>query len=83
VSVDGPRVCLEKLSGGVDGLIIRLALYCWKDRMSEALQGVLDGVVLHVDVGRTGVPCCCAGEETFSVRRPKKTVVLRTSCGCL
>jgi hypothetical protein len=56
---------LEKLSGGVDGLIIRLALYCWKDRMREARQAVLDGGVLHVDVGRTGVPCCCAVEETF------------------
>jgi hypothetical protein len=49
----------------VDGLIIRLALYCWKDRMREALQYVLNGKVLHVDVGRTGVPCCCAGEEMF------------------
>jgi hypothetical protein len=65
VSVDGPRVCLEKLSGGVYGLIIWLALYWWKDRMREARQDVLDGGVLHVDVGRTGVPCCCAGEETF------------------
>jgi hypothetical protein len=65
VSVDGSRVCLEKLSGGVDGLIIRLALYCWKDRMREARQDLLDGGVLHVDVGKTGVPCCCAGEDTF------------------
>jgi hypothetical protein len=29
VGVDGSRVCLEKLSGGVGGLIIRLALNCW------------------------------------------------------
>jgi hypothetical protein len=65
VSVDGSRVCLEKLFGGVDGLIIRLSLYCCKDRMREARQDVLDGEVLHVDVGRTRVPCCCAGEETF------------------
>jgi hypothetical protein len=65
VSVDGPRVCLEKLSGGVDGLILRLALYCWKDCTRKARQDFLDGGVLHVDVGRTGVPCCCAGEETF------------------
>jgi hypothetical protein len=83
VSVDGSGVCFEKLSDGVDGFIIRLALYCWKDRMREARQDVLDGGVLHVDVGRTGVPCCCAGEETFSVRRPKKTVVLLASYGCL
>jgi hypothetical protein len=33
--------------------------------MWEACQNVLDGGVLHVVVGRTGVPCCCAGEETF------------------
>jgi hypothetical protein len=65
VSIDGPRVCLEKLSGGVDCLIIRLTLYWWKDRMGEAHHDVLDGGVLHFDVGRTGVPCCCAGEETF------------------
>jgi hypothetical protein len=76
VSVDGSRVCLEKLSGGVDGLIIRFALYCWKDGMGEACHDVLGGVVLHLDVGRTGVPICFAGEETFLVRRPKKTVVL-------
>jgi hypothetical protein len=76
VGVDGSRVCLEKLSGGVDGLIIRLALYCWKDWMGEARHYVLDGGVPHLDVGRTGVPICFAGEETFLVQRPKKTVVL-------
>jgi hypothetical protein len=64
----------------MDGLIIRLALYCWKDWMGEARHNVLDGGVFHLDVGRTGVPSCCAGEETFLVRRPKKTVVLLTSC---
>jgi hypothetical protein len=66
----------RKLSGGVDGLIIRLALYCWKDWMREARHDVLDGGVLHLDVERTGVPINFAGEETFLVRRPKKTVVL-------
>jgi hypothetical protein len=44
--------------------------------MREARQDVLDGRVLHLDVGRTGVPCCFAGEEMFLVWRPKKTVVL-------
>jgi hypothetical protein len=76
VSVDDSRVCLDKLSGGVDGLIIRLALYWWKDWMGEARHDVLDGGLLHLDAGRTGVPICFAGEETFLVRRPKKTVVL-------
>jgi hypothetical protein len=33
--------------------------------MWGARQDVLYGGVLHVVVGRTGVPCCCAGEETF------------------
>jgi hypothetical protein len=33
--------------------------------MWEARQDVLDGGVLHVVVGRTGVPCFCAGVETF------------------
>jgi hypothetical protein len=60
-------------------LIIRLTLYWMKNWMGEARHDVLDGGVLHLDVGRTGVPCCCAGEETFSVRRPKKTVVLLAS----
>jgi hypothetical protein len=57
-------------------LIIRLALYCWKDWMREARKDVFDGGILHLDVGRTGVPICFAGEETFLVWRPKKTVVL-------
>jgi hypothetical protein len=67
---------LEKLYGGVDGLIIRLDLYCWKDGMREARHDVLDGGVPHLDVGRTGVSICFAEEETFLVRRPKKMVVL-------
>jgi hypothetical protein len=46
-------------------LIIRLTLYWWKDWMREARHDVLDGGVLHFDVGRTGVPRCYAGEETF------------------
>jgi hypothetical protein len=33
--------------------------------MWEARQYVLDGGVLYVSVGRTGVPIYCAGEETF------------------
>jgi hypothetical protein len=33
--------------------------------MRESRQDVVDGGVLHVSVGRSGVPCCCAGEETF------------------
>jgi hypothetical protein len=65
VSIDCPRVCLEKLSGGVDCLIIRIALYWWKDWMWEACHDVLYGGLLHLDVGRTGVPICFAGEETF------------------
>jgi hypothetical protein len=33
--------------------------------MGEALHDLLDGGVLHLDDGRTGVHCCFAGEETF------------------
>jgi hypothetical protein len=47
---------LEKLSGGVDGLIVRLALYSWKDWMREALHEFLDGGLLHLDV--LGGPEC-------------------------
>jgi hypothetical protein len=56
VSVDCSRVCLEKLSDGVDCLVIRLALncrYCWA---REACHDVLDGGVLHIDV--LGGPEC-------------------------
>jgi hypothetical protein len=56
VGVDGSRVSLEKLSGGVDRLIVRLALYCWKDWMRESRHDVLDGGVLHLDV--LGGPEC-------------------------
>jgi hypothetical protein len=56
VGVDGSRVCLEKLSCGVDGLIIRLALNCWYDWMREACHDVLDGGVFHIDV--LGGPEC-------------------------
>jgi hypothetical protein len=65
VSIDGTLVCLEQLSGGVACLIIRLALYWRKDWIGEARHDFLDGGVLHLDVGRTGVPCYCAGEEMF------------------
>jgi hypothetical protein len=33
--------------------------------MWEACQDVLDSGILHVVAGRTGVPCCCVGKETF------------------
>jgi hypothetical protein len=33
--------------------------------MREARQDVLDSGLLHLDVGRIEVPCCCAGEEKF------------------
>jgi hypothetical protein len=47
---------LGETSGCVDGLIVRLALYCWKDWMREALHDVLDGLELHLDV--LGGPEC-------------------------
>jgi hypothetical protein len=50
VGVHGSRVCLEKLSGGVDGLIVRFSLYYWKDWTREARHDFLDGGVLHLDM---------------------------------
>jgi hypothetical protein len=41
----------------------------WEDR-----QDVLDGGVFRVVVGRTGVPCCCAGEETFFGPEAKENI---------
>jgi hypothetical protein len=70
---------LEKLSGGVECLIIRLTLYWWKDWMEEARHDVLDGGVLHFDVGRPECLVDMLEKRRFSVRRPKKTVVLLAS----
>jgi hypothetical protein len=56
VGVDGVQICLEELSGGVDGLVIRLALNCWYYWVSKARHDVLDGGVLHLDV--LGEPEC-------------------------
>jgi hypothetical protein len=56
VGVDGSRVCLEKISGGMDGLLIRLTLNCWEDWVRKACHNVLDGGVLHLDV--LGGPEC-------------------------
>jgi hypothetical protein len=52
--------------------------------MGEARHDVLDGGVLHLDV--LGGPECLVAvleKKRFSVRRPKKMVVLLTSCSVL
>jgi hypothetical protein len=59
VGVNCPRVCLKVLPGGVDCLIIRFALNCWKYRVREARNDVFNGGVLHVDV-LGGPECLCA-----------------------
>jgi hypothetical protein len=59
VSVDCPRVCLKKLSGCVDCLIIQLALNCWYYWVREACHDVLDGGVLHLYL--LGGPECLFG----------------------
>jgi hypothetical protein len=77
VSVDCPRVCLKKLSGGVDCLVIRLALNCWEYWVREACHEVLDGGVLHLDV--LGGPECLFAllmRKRFWTGVPKKTLVL-------
>jgi hypothetical protein len=77
VSVDYPRVCLKKLPGGVDCLVIRLALNCWEYRVRKACQDVLDVGVLHLDV--LGGPECIFAllmRKCFWIGVPKKTLVL-------
>jgi hypothetical protein len=41
---------LDKLSGGVDFLVILIALNCWYYRVSKACYDVLDRGVVHIDV---------------------------------
>jgi hypothetical protein len=67
-------VCLKKLSGGVDCLVIRLALYCWKYRVRKACHDVLDGGVLHIGV-LVGPGCLLALliQKRFWTGVPKKT----------
>jgi hypothetical protein len=55
----------------MDGLIILLSLNCWYDWVREAFHDGLDGGVIHCG-GRTGVPMCFAGEETFWSRAQRK-----------
>jgi hypothetical protein len=77
VGVDGSRVCLEKRSCGLDGLVIQLALYCLKNWMRETSHDVLDGGVLHLDV-LGGPECLFALLEKKRVWSgvSKKTLVL-------
>jgi hypothetical protein len=62
VSVNSPRVSLERISGGVDCLIIWIAIYCWEYRMREArydVFDVFDSCVLNLYV-LGGTQCLCA-----------------------
>jgi hypothetical protein len=77
VSVDCPRVCLKKLSGGMDCLVILLALNWWEYWVRQACHDVLDGGVLHLDV--LGGPECIFAllmRKRFWTGVPKKTLVL-------
>jgi hypothetical protein len=77
VCVDCPRVFLKKLSGGVDCLVIRLALNCCEYWVREACHDVLDGSVLHLDV--LGGPECLFAllmRQRFWTGVSKKTLVL-------
>jgi hypothetical protein len=77
MSVDCPRVCLKKLSGGVDCLVIRITLNCWEYWVREACHDVLDGGVLHLDV-LGGLECLFAllVRKRFWTRVPNKTLVV-------
>jgi hypothetical protein len=71
------RVCLNKLSGGMDCLVIRLALNCWEYRVRKAFHDILDGGVLHLDV--FGGPACLFAllmQKHFWTGLPNKTLVL-------
>jgi hypothetical protein len=59
VGVNCPQVCLKGLPDGVDCLIIRFALNCWKYRVRGASNDVFDSGVLHLDV-LGGPECLCA-----------------------
>jgi hypothetical protein len=77
VIVDCPRVCLKKLPGGVDCLVIRFALNCWEYRVREACHDFLDGGVLNLDV--LGGPECIYAllmRKRFWTGVPKKRLVL-------
>jgi hypothetical protein len=59
VGINRPQICLKRLPGGVNCLVIRFALNCWKYRVREALYDVFEGGILHVDV-LGGPECICA-----------------------
>jgi hypothetical protein len=73
VGVNCPGVCLKKLYGGVDCLVIRLALNCCKYGVREACHDVLDGGVLHLYV-LVGPDCLFALliQKRFWTGVPKK-----------
>jgi hypothetical protein len=56
VGINHPRVCLKKLPGGVNCLVIQFALNCWKYRVRESRYDILDDGLLHLDV--LGGPEC-------------------------
>jgi hypothetical protein len=64
-------------------LIIRLLLYWWKDWMGEL--AMMSSKVAYFILMLGGLECLVAVLEKrrFSVRRPKKTVVLLASCSVL
>jgi hypothetical protein len=72
-----PASLLEETPGGVDCLVIRLALNCWEYRVRKACHDVLDGGVLHLDV--LGGPECLFAllmQKCFWTGVPNKTLVL-------
>jgi hypothetical protein len=58
VGVNCPQVLLKGLPDGVDCLIIRFALNCWKYRVRESRNDVFDSCILHVYV-LGGPECIC------------------------
>jgi hypothetical protein len=72
-----PASFLEETPGGVDCLVIRLALNCWEYRVRKACHDVLDGGVLNLDVlvGPESLFALLMRKRFWTVV-PKKTLVL-------
>jgi hypothetical protein len=74
---DRSRVRLKKLHGGVNCLVVWLALNCWEYWVREDGRDVLNSGILHVDL--LGGPECLSMllmQKRFWTGVPKKMAVL-------
>jgi hypothetical protein len=59
VGINRPRVGLKRLPSGVNCLVIRFALNCWKYSVREARYDVFNSGILNLDV-LGGPECLCS-----------------------